>query len=356
MVVGLEGFLHQSLFRFRRFIRQLLVTIVYSHVENLDFPSKLFSFRYTLMNVSCRVSDAASLSRQILYENRYTVSSYRRTSSVNARASPVAGQPDKLVVRQQPGRSLCHWLDALSEEEESGNVILTYQNRKPLASLMFWPAICIFDREAFCEIDRSDRRGVMKDIMGAALLGELLAALARSSALRKSLGGVPPEDADAVVRRMVSEVERVASEGLPTAAPAARQKPPLYPTQPPRRTGRGSAAQTVPGSRCSRGTCSAASSGEQSIRAGTISSQCHSGSRSSASEASKRSAAARYHTTTCSGSGIVAAAFAASRGGADTAFSRSIEVYHSGRTGTIPHATSGSATRSGCSRRSIPEG
>jgi hypothetical protein len=70
----------------------------------------------------------------------------------------------------------------------------------------------------------------MKDMMGAALLGELMAALARSNALRKSLAGIPPEEADAVLRRLVSELERLASEG---AAQSAPRKPSLYPISSP---------------------------------------------------------------------------------------------------------------------------
>ncbi len=71
----------------------------------------------------------------------------------------------------------------------------------------------------------------MKDIMGAALLGELLAALARSAPLRKSLGGVAPDDADALLGRLVTEVERLATEGVPDP-PASAKKPALYATPP----------------------------------------------------------------------------------------------------------------------------
>lgn len=64
----------------------------------------------------------------------------------------------------------------------------------------------------------------MKDIMGAALLGELLSALGKSASLRKTLDGVAPADAESVVRTLVTEIERLAAAPRP-ATPAAGPMP-----------------------------------------------------------------------------------------------------------------------------------
>ena len=64
----------------------------------------------------------------------------------------------------------------------------------------------------------------MKDMMGAALLGELVAALAKSTALRKSLGAVAPEDADAMISTLVGEIERFAADGSGRGASSAKGK------------------------------------------------------------------------------------------------------------------------------------
>ncbi len=73
----------------------------------------------------------------------------------------------------------------------------------------------------------------MNNIMGAALLGELLGALARSTTLRTSLEGIPADQADAVVRKMVDALERLAAEGGAPSVRSAPQKPAPFPTAAP---------------------------------------------------------------------------------------------------------------------------